>query len=73
MSRQLVIGMLFGFCAAVALLSWAPWQSKPTRVEAPVATVDAGRQFVPYARTQIPEKLMVQLKPLMFAGVNGGS
>jgi len=66
MSRQLVIGMLIGFGVAVALISWASSRSKDP-------TADAGSRFVPYARTQMPEKLMVQLKPLMFAGADGGS
>lgn len=68
MSRQLALGIVIGFAAAVALLSWG---SRPSAA----SPVDAGvpQLMLPRAHSVLPDRITMQLSPLTFAEPDGGT
>ncbi len=71
MSRQLAIGILVGFGAAVGLLSWAAKAPKPAE-QRPDAGAD--ERSLPYLRGVSTEKMTAgQYPPLAYIAADGGS
>lgn len=73
MSRQLAIGILVGFAAAMALISWAARAPKPE-----VQQIDAGHEeaaatrTLPYLHGVSTQRLTIGPRPFGPLGTDGG-